>query len=321
MNLHIKPKITKELILKHLNEIEIFEYYLGIKVCSKLKSPLRKDNNASATFFVNNRGSLTFKDFGTGYNGDCFKIVMTLFNIGFVECLNKIYNEMILSRKLYTPKINTDISSFAIKYTDIGIKSRRWNKEDLEYWGVDSDILTKFYISACENVFINGECIYTYNKKDPAYSYYFGNNKYKIYFPNRREYRFLSNTNSDILQGYPFIPDTGDILILTKSYKDVLKFSLYNIPAIAPQSEGVKIKPELIKELKERFKRIVVIYDFDLAGVKGTNYLKREYNLPFFFFTNGRFNTINYESKDFAEYVQNHSLQEIEEVITTITTL
>jgi DNA primase len=153
-------------------------------------------------------------------------------------------------------------------------------------------------------LWLNGTIIYKYRDTDPAYSYYFGNGLYKIYFPFRKEKRFITNTNSGILQGFDQLPETYDFLIITKALKDVMCLNSLGVPAVAPQAEGNIIPKELIQLLKPRFNNIYSLLDFDYAGIKSANRLRREENIEALFLTNGRFNTLNYGAKDPAEYLK-----------------
>ena len=87
-----------------------------------------------------------------------------------------------------------------------------------------------------------------------------------------------------MIQGWEQLPESGDLLIITKSYKDVMLLYEYNIPAIAPNGEYVIISEEVINSLKKRFKNIFILFDNDLAGVKNSHKYKKAYNdIPIIF--------------------------------------
>jgi len=106
------------------------------------------------------------------------------------------------------------------------------------------------------------------------------------------------------LQGYDQLPEKGTLLIVTKSLKDVMLFYEFGIPAIAPASESVILSVEQHKELSQRFTKIVTLYDFDLTGVRSANKMRKEFNLPALFLTNGRFGTVDYTAKDPTDLVK-----------------
>ena len=100
------------------------------------------------------------------------------------------------------------------------------------------------------------------------YSYKFNNN-FKIYRPLGDKYtKWRNNLTQDDIQGYQQLPKKGDILIITKSLKDVMCLYEMGIPAISPSSESTWISDTTLEALKKRFKRILVCFDRDNAGVK-----------------------------------------------------
>jgi len=107
----------------------------------------------------------------------------------------------------------------------------------------------------------------------------YGNERWKIYFYKRKKdtIRFICNTNR--IAGWIQIPKEGDLLILTKSLKDVMVLHRMNYHAIAGQSENFHFYQSIIDELKQRFKQIVVIYDNDEKGILFSNAICSEFNL------------------------------------------
>ena len=94
-----------------------------------------------------------------------------------------------------------------------------------------------------------------------------GEEKWKIYFPLKKEYRFLNNLSKKVLQGYHQLPKTGDLLVITKSMKDVVAMYGFGIAAVSPNSETLFIEDKKLEEFKQRFKHILVLYDNDRAGL------------------------------------------------------
>ena len=301
--------ISKEEILEKVSQEQIMRYYLNVPIETTLKSPLRKENRNSASFFIGNGGDLLFSDLSIGFTGNCFHVVMRLYNLSFKEALKKIYKDMILENRAISPITTISLNKLQ---TNISIKKKEWSKEDKLYWtsyNLNSSILAKFFVCSCEFAFIDNKIIYSYKKDDPCYSYYFGNNKFKLYFPNRQEFRFITNTNKDIIQGFHLLPKTGDTLIITKSYKDVMVLYSLGYNSISPQSENTKIDNKVIDDLNNRFKNIYSLYDFDYAGIKGANQL-RKHNIKPLFLTNGRFKTINYKAKDISDYIKENNKEQ-----------
>lgn len=327
----ITPDITKEFISSKVSDEEIFEKYLGFSVSMKqmFKSPLRPDDNPTCTFFVRKDGTLIFKDHSGHFHGSCFDVVMYIYSVGFREALEIIATDFQLlskkNRKKKPIEKLTEVEKQQACSSDIRCKKRNWNKKDLAYWGqyrITEYVLNHYNIYAVEYLWINGELNYTYNEKDPAYIYIFGNNEVKVYFPKRKKYRFLCNTN--VLQGYNFLPAKGEFLVITKSYKDVIIFNFLGFASVAPQSESQIISQEQYDEFKNRFTHIVSWYDFDLAGIRKANKMRKLYGIKACFFTNGRFKSTNYGAKDISDFVvispRSNNIEEIRAILSGIFT-
>jgi hypothetical protein len=108
----IRP--SKELILSKVSEETLMEHYLGIPVKKGLfKSPLRKDNRPTCSYFRNKNGNLLFKDFGTSFTGDFVSVVMCKFNCSYGKALGIIANDFgIITR----PKLK--VNEPLIEYTN-----------------------------------------------------------------------------------------------------------------------------------------------------------------------------------------------------------
>ena len=140
-------------------------------------------------------------------------------------------------------------------------------------------ILKKFKVYSCKNVWLNGNYFAKSAQNNMMFGYYGGIKDkvelWRIYFPQRKEYRFLSNWNSNKIQGFNQLPKTGNVLVITKSMKDVMTLYSVGIPAIAPNSETLFISDNVLSNLKERFNRIFVLYDNDLPGISNMNKIKK----------------------------------------------
>ena len=93
--------ISREDILKHVTQEEIYSFYMGEKITSLgvYHSPLREDNIPSFALFFHrvNRDILMFKDFATGDCGDFIAMVRKLFNLSYGEALQKVAYDLGLS--------------------------------------------------------------------------------------------------------------------------------------------------------------------------------------------------------------------------------
>lgn len=75
------------------------------------------------------------------------------------------------------------------------------------------------------------------------------------------------------------IPKNGDFLVVTKSMKDVLVLYELGIPSVAPISENLFLTDSKYNKLKERFNKIILAYDNDLAGISNMNKIRNNYDV------------------------------------------
>lgn len=271
LTIDFSKALTKELILSHVSEEEIFARY-GVRVDSGVfRSPLRGDRHPTCNFY-RKRGKLYLRDHAGYFWGDCFDLVMQQEGLTFGKALQRVASDFLLNDQvvLGERKPAAPIYLPPLESCDLRVKRRKWNGEDARYWGrwdFKDETLALFHISALERVWVNDSQVYAYRNRSTkeAYVYHFGQYDYKCYFPYRDKVRFLHN-NSWILQGYLQLPVSGEVVVITKSLKDVAKLHEFGIPAVAPMSETTLPSPAHMEELAERFGRIVVFYDNDWPG-------------------------------------------------------
>jgi len=329
-SLEFLPKLSKDYILKYVSEIDIFAEFLGITTtdinnCLEngklICSPLRTDNSPTCGFYYDKNYRLRFNDFAGYFHGDCFDVVAYQYNLdasnhqGFAICLDIVakrfrlhkYAEVFLTSALPTRQ-NTIVTNIKItKNTIIEVQTRGWNNADIKYWSnanVKTQLLDKLNIVPVYAAWINQQQVYHFNYNDPCYGYYFGVKaeiqQWKLYFPNRTQYKFL--TNSKRLQGLDLIKP-AKIGIITKSMKDVAVLKSFGIEAVAVAGETIRPTKNEVLYLQAKWQTIYVLMDFDYTGIQMTQYLRRTYKFQPLFYTNGRFGTVNYGAKDTYDFI------------------
>ena len=285
----LQPKITKDFILSKVNQESIMQYYTGSDVTSKklVTSCLRNDNHVTVGFYKSKSGTLYMHDFATNEHIDCWNLVMKLYNCNYYEALKIIAQDFNLINsnvvKSKSPKIVESLKETESAKIQVQIKD--FTEEELNWWksfGISKKTLKKYHVFSLQHVFLNGELKFTSSIQCPIYGYYFGkdknhNEKWKIYFPTRNEFRFLNNTSKKLLQGYKQLPKTGELLIISKSMKDIMAMYEFNIPAVAPNSETLFINDKQLEEFKQRFKHILIFYDSDRPGKFNMAKIRREH--------------------------------------------
>ena len=105
---------------------------------------------------------------------------------------------------------------------------------------------------------------------------------YKVYMPKNLDKKFIKVKN--YIQGEDQLTYKSKYLIITSSLKDLMVFNklgIQNIEAVAPDSENTMINENKIDEFKEKYEKIIVLFDFDLPGQTAAEKYKNKYNLDF----------------------------------------
>jgi len=277
---------TLEEILKRTTEFDLYSYYLGeeIDLGKPISSPFREDKHPSFVFFKakdNNR--LMWHDFATSESGDIVKFIQLIFEHTYPKALKQISSDL--------PNIGFSVKGVAttedLKHikTIISIKRKNFTTTDDEYWGqygIDREILRHFEVFPISHYWVNDELKpHSYTKNQPMYAYKFYN-KFKIYrpFSPQRYNKWRTNTGRNDIQGWAQLPSSGDLLIITKSLKDVMTLYKLGYTAIAPNSESASIPITVTDTLKSMFNKIVILFDYDDGGMNGASKLSNKHGFP-----------------------------------------
>ena len=263
--------ITLDYILSKVTEYDIYARYLGqFKVGFIYNSPFRKDKNPSFGIFRSKKtGKLLFKDHGNGECGDVIKFVELYTGItNYNDLLNQIVKDMQITNNTVLHS-NKEVEKST--ETVIGVVRQDWTDIDKQYWsqfGITKETLIKFNVSSIKYYLCDGIVKGIYKNENPMYAYKVYDH-FKIYRPLADKYtKWRNNLTPYDIQGYEQLPKKGDLLIITKSLKDVMCLYEMGYTAISPSSESTFLTPDVIDVLKRRFKRILICFDRDIPGVK-----------------------------------------------------
>ena len=313
----LEPKITKEFLLSKNSEETYMSTYLRVPIKRGLFcSPLRKDHKPTCSFCHSKKGELMYHDFGTGFHENFIGVVMEIHKCSYQEALNIIAEDFgYISKAEDRPAVKIKVSNVKLDEkteTLIQIKPKAFSEQELKWWkgfGVTEKTLKKYKVFSCDSIFLNGDYFSSSNPRVPIYGYYCGKKNgqelWRIYFPSKRSFRFLSNVGKNYIQGAKQLPKTGDVLLITKSQKDVMLAYELGIPAIAPCSEVLFLSNKQIQHLKKRFKTIVVCYDTDITGIHNLKQIKVKYpDLHTFFIPR------KYGVKDISDFFKKYGEEE-----------
>jgi len=199
------------------------------------------------------------------------------------DCQDHINN---LINKDFKTFLNTDYfgQDRQIRFLD---QSPKFQLELLEEI-LKLDSLDKYIQKTSEEIKEIEDKLISIPKKEICFSYSFGYKEkrylYKILRPLNQNWKWISNCNSSIIQGYKQLPEKEDLLFLTSSLKDVISLKSIGFVACSSQSENTTISKSLIKEFKSRFNKVILFLNNDLAGLKAAEYQSKLYNVPYIYF-------------------------------------
>ncbi len=321
--------VTKELLLRENSEEAYFAHYLGINPAKGLfRSPLRADTNPTCSFYRNKSDDLIFKDFGDGFHGNFINVVMHIFKVPYYKALSIIANDFGIVKKphyqLNEAKIVYDGTKVEQKSeTIIQVEVKDYTEKELEWWlkfGITPLTLKKFKVFSLKTVFLNGSYFCSSSEQTPIYGYYFGikdgRELWKIYFPTKKRFRFLLNTNT--IQGTKQLPkEACERIVVTKSLKDVMSLYELGVAAIAPQSESTMLTEKHVSQLMNKgFKKLYINGDWDRSGQRFMFQSRKTYPCVCLSFKNKE----KY-GKDISDFIAMHGIEKAKSLIKHLITL
>lgn len=267
-----------------VSDADIVRRYLGVsKMPCSMSSPLR-DNDYRPSFTLRERDGVVFyKDFGTGEGGDAVKLMSQLWHTTYSEALEQIKEDMdsAVPRTSLVRKCSGKVR--VMTGSDMEVKVREWKPWDEEYWnsyGIPVSFCQWCNVYPVSNIFFaeNDENGKTYKSVIPTdkYAYAFfewkdGKRSVKLYQPFSKTMKWLSKHDSSVWdlwkQAMNYAENVSDeALIITSSRKDAMCL-WYNlkVPAICMQGEGYLPKPQVMDQLKKKFRSVYIWYDNDFS--------------------------------------------------------
>jgi hypothetical protein len=278
----------------------------------KIKSLFNpKERTASmCIYFDANAKVYKYKDFSSGKGGSAIDLVKELNSLKFHEASRLIiekYNDYILHNNGgYDVKEFKQSSKYKVKNYQV----RPWSTQDQYFWtqfNIGSKLLEEHNVKALEHYVlekevdgqvaslkIRGSYLYGYFQQDGTL--------YKIYQPKTLDKKFIKVGN--YIQGEEQLNNL-DYLLITSSLKDVMavKSLKLKIDVIAPDSENTMIRSEVIEDLQKRFKKIIVMFDNDDAGLASMQKYKERY--PFIE------TAVLFMSKDVSDSIRDFGAKEV----------
>lgn len=316
-------ELTTENIYKKISSYDLFKAYCSPfkKVGINFISELRTDSNPSCVVNLYN-GDLLYKDFGDLCTYRAIDYIKEKYKLSFFEVLDKINTDFALGlgilqsntknyKSIYA--INKDIQHKEKQINTIQKRARKFISKDLDYWkqfGIHIDTLNKFNVEAIDTFWIN-DVIYFAAEYSYVYNFYWENDVFrrKIYQPFD-SFKWASN-GGKICQGENMLPYSGELLIITKSLKDVMSLWELGYTSVAPPSESTFLPIEYFNKQKDRFKKIVLFFDNDTAGIKMNKKFSEQLGIPYII-------SPELKAKDISDYIKIFGLNKAKELLKTL---
>lgn len=287
--------LTKDNILSAVRDETLWSHYLGRNITfTTQQSPFRSDPNPSFSVYRHRtKGKIMAQDHGGTFLGDIFDLVGALYRTDFSGALAQINQDFGLGLKkgaivTVSPRLVTRREVPKASRIIFEAEERNLLQSDVEYWGsygIRPDTLTRFDVHCVNVARVNGQCWYTYKPEDPCYEYRFVSGNSKYYRPwAEKALKFRGNIDGrkDIQGLHQCRVDEvydGKMLVLTKSMKDVMLISQYDIDSMAAHGESHGYDDEFMNMLLACYPRVVSLYDNDKAGRAGAQYLLDRYGV------------------------------------------
>jgi len=323
----------KTLVDKLFEEVSDYDIYCeltGIEfdVGQSEISPIRLDDDSpSFSLFVPTKigerreEELWWRDFRDG-SGNVFK---------FTKLYAKLHYSLDLSTMLDTVKfidtqlelgifgegekkyIKRQIDYEKLKESkEILFTSREFTERDVIWWaliGVDIPLLNRYDVRSLKYLLkYDFTIMRRFSTFELAYAFVVYD-KVKVYQPEAMKYKWRNTCPAEYIQGWSQL-ENKKVLIITKSYKDVLVFkSFMNVDVVAPQSESGSFTSEQLELIKSQYDLVYVVFDYDDAGKIGANKLHDDHGFMIrWVSTNPNLETGKLDDKDISDYYKNHGI-------------
>jgi len=302
--------ISKDQILEKISEEELFKYYCSgfKKLDESFKSDLRKEDIPSCRV-SDFGGYLLYKDFGSSEPGtNIWGYLMRKHGINYLETIDMIARDFNLTASAVSPTeqeiILQESKIGRRRRTVIKIKSRKWLEIDKEYWyeryGITKQLLIDYTVKPVSHIWLNDSVIKT-AELSYCYDYYFHEGRLlrKVYQP-LSNWKWYSNIDNTVVQGIANIPKFADLLIITKSLKDVICLNLLGYPAVAPNNEITWLPEPVWEKFKTRYKQMIILFDNDEPGINNAQRFSEQYNIPYCYLS------VEENVKDISDYIDKY---------------
>lgn len=315
---------SEEEILERVDEYTLYCSYLDYEplIGAKYLSPVRSsmgssklDTDPSFGIYERKYGKgvheFMWKDQGLGKHGDIFDLVQNLCKL----CTRRQAMQQVLVDAGIIPGEKSHVildprEKKFMGFANISIASQPFSSRDLAYWSrinVDEALLTRYNVKSIKAYWLYEEQAYPRYPKGLGFAYQIWD-KYQLYFPwQKKRAKFRTDWIESCVPGFLQLEYSSPLLVITKSYKDVVCLRSFGYEAIAPRGENILLPEECIRYMKTRYERILILFDND-GKHKGDEYEFRKVFVP----------KIMDTDKDVTDFCTNHGAKATAEMLRQI---
>lgn len=274
-------------IVDLIGESNIYSHYLGYLPETKKKyySCFQEEKTPSMMFGYKD-GKLVFKDFSSGYTGDCINLVEFLFNMDCKTVLSKIIQDLKINNYESNQNRSKIINERHQQKVDneLHVVLQPWSERDFAYWkqfNISDYLLDLYNIKPTKEVYYNRLLLWSYTEKNPIYRYLI-NCKYKIYRPFApKKNKWWGNVDAGSIFGLEQLDrSNSSICFITSSGKDVMNLKSIGYEAVAMGGETYRIPKKLVTNLQTDFENVAIFLNNDKAGLNWSSIMSKELQIP-----------------------------------------
>jgi len=259
-------------LLNKLDQMKVWSNLIGYtpKIGEHILNPLRPDKHKGSCYLENRDGRIIIVDWADRKHSghDCISAYLMKYpqpwNQACIELL-KIGSGISVNTSSYMA-----IPGYKKKTREIIPIYRNWNDKDKKYWsarGVSRSQLDRkeTLTKPIKGYILIKEDTQQFDLNELAYCFE-SNGRFKLYFPERQEFRFISSTKrTDVWH----LDRGSDTLLVTKSQKELLVWeNLIDWDLTHVQNESYsEHDAELIYKWEVGYEKVYFNFDNDITGI------------------------------------------------------
>lgn len=298
-------------LLEQLDQERVWRSLLGsFQLDKHILNPLRADRNLGSCKLVERDGIIKLMDFASKEHSglDCISFYMRqnpTLKWGEV-CINLLTNN---SLPVSSYRVFPGIVKEEVKFIPL---YREWEQRDIDYWALRGLENNPRITPVSGYIQINGDRKREVHTSEQVYVYEC-NGRFKFYFPNRKDFRFIGNMQrNDLWQS-----QGNSTLLISKSHKDFLVLEQmvpFTLTHIQGENWG---HPDghILLEWELAFAEVILFLDNDNPGKEGANRLASKfiYKKPSIFYIDPKYGVkdidqfrVEYGYEDTIEFLNNN---------------